>query len=279
MATRKVIRTVKGSHQIDGAGVHLVRVVGYHDVKDFDPFLMLDAFDSKNPGDYIKGFPLHPHRGIETVTYLISGQIEHQDSLGNKGVIHDGECQWMTAGSGIMHQEMPKASERMLGLQLWLNLPQKDKMTPPQYFDIHYNMMATVTEENVVVKVIAGEYKGHKGTKGKFVDATMMDVQVRPDQVFEIPTDIDSNLFVYVIGGNGQFGSETEAVIPFHTVALFDRATDFFVKAGAEGIRFVLFSGKPLNETIAWGGPIVMNTKEELNQAFEELNNGTFIKE
>lgn len=279
MATRKVIKTVKGSHAIDGAGVHLVRVVGHNDVKDFDPFLLMDAFDSKNPQDYIKGFPFHPHRGIETVTYLISGEIAHQDSLGNKGVIHSGECQWMTAGSGIMHQEMPKASNHMLGLQLWINLPKKDKMTPPRYFDINDGMIPNITEENVNVKVISGEYKGHKGTKGKFVDATMLDIEVKPHQTFQIPTDIESNLFVYIISGSAVFGSDKATPITYHTAVLFDRAEDFYAKASSDGVRFVLFAGRPLKEPIAWGGPVVMNTNEELEYAFEELNKGTFIKQ
>ncbi len=278
MTTRKIIKTVTGSHQVDGAGVHLVRVIGYNDVKDFDPFLMLDAFDSRNPQDYIKGFPWHPHRGIETVTYLINGRIEHEDSLGNKGVIGAGECQWMTAGSGIMHQEMPKVSDRMLGFQLWINLPQKDKMTEPHYFDIRANMVTTVVEENAVVKIISGNYKGQSGAKGKHVDASLFDIQVNAGKSFQMPIDKESNLFVYIIEGSGRFGNGNEQEIPYHTAALFDKAESFYVQAGDKGIRFALFAGKPLKEPIAWGGPIVMNTREELNQAFRELEEGTFIK-
>ncbi len=278
MAVRKAIKTVKGSHQVDGAGVHLVRVFGYHDVKDFDPFLMLDAFDSKNPLDYTKGFPYHPHRGIETITYLISGQIEHLDSLGNKGTINSGECQWMTAGSGIMHQEMPKASEHMLGFQLWLNLPRKDKMTPPQYFDIRTNMIPTVEEANAKTKIISGEYKGKQGTKSKFVDATILDIHVNPNETFQMPTNPESTLFVYIFEGDGQFGDNGAETIPFHTAVLFNKAEEFLVKAGKDGVRFVLCTGKPLNEPIAWGGPIVMNTKDELDRAFQEYKEGDFIK-
>ncbi len=279
MAVRKVTKKVTGSHQIDGAGVHLVRVLGYNDVKDFDPFLMLDAFDSKNPSDYIKGFPWHPHRGIETFTYLIKGKIEHGDSIGNKGVINDGDSQWMTAGSGIMHQEMPKASDHMLGLQLWINLPRKDKMTKPHYFDIQSDMVKVVKEENAIVKIVAGDYKGEAGPKGKFVDVLLLDIELNKDGVFQMPTDKESTLFVYTIQGSGWFGDDMEHEIPYRTAVLFDKAKDFHVKAGNSGIRFALFAGKPLKEPIAWGGPIVMNTQEELNNAFYELDAGTFIKD
>lgn len=278
MVTRKVIKTVTGSHQIDGAGVHLVRVIGYNDVKDFDPFLMLDAFDSKNPKDYTKGFPWHPHRGIETFTYLIKGRIEHGDSLGNKGIIGDGDSQWMTAGSGIMHQEMPKATEHMLGFQLWINLPKNEKMVKPHYFDIRSDMVKVVTEKNDTVRIVAGEYNGQSGPKGKFVDITLLDIEVKPGESFQMQTNKENNLFVYIIEGSGKFGNDTELEIPHHTAALFDKGDDFYMKAGKEGIRFALFSGKPLKEPIAWGGPIVMNTREELNQAFLELEEGTFIK-
>lgn len=278
MKMRKVIKTVRGTHQIDGAGVHLVRVIGYNDVKDFDPFLMLDAFDSKNPQDYIKGFPWHPHRGIETVTYLINGRIEHGDSLGNKGVINNGECQWMTAGSGIMHQEMPKTADHMLGFQLWINLPRKDKMTEPRYFDIRKDMVTTVNEWNAVIKIISGEYKGHSGARGKHVDALLLDIQVKPDESFQMPIDMSSNMFVYIIEGSGFFGNDAVIEIPYRTAVLFDRNGDFQVRAGNNGIRFALFAGKPLEEPVAWGGPIVMNTREELNRAFMELEDDTFIK-
>lgn len=278
MAIRDVVKTVRGSHQVDGAGVNLVRVIAHRDVKDFDPFLMLDAFDSKNPQDYVKGFPWHPHRGIETVTYLISGRIEHGDSLGNKGVIGAGECQWMTAGSGILHQEMPKAVEHMLGFQLWVNLPKKDKMTEPRYFDIRADMVATVEEKNAVVKVISGQYKGKSGAKGKHVDALLLDIQVKPGEIFEMRTDPESNLFIYIIEGDGRFGEDQEELIPAKTAVLFDREEDFYMRGGEHGIRFALFAGRPLHEPVAWGGPIVMNTREELEQAFQELDEGTFIK-
>ncbi|MDR0558858.1 MAG: pirin family protein [Prevotellaceae bacterium] len=278
MATRKVLKTVTGTRQIDGAGVRLVRVIGYHDVRDFDPFLMLDAFDSRNPNDYIKGFPYHPHRGIETFTYLIKGQMEHGDSLGNRGSIGDGEAQWMTAGSGIMHQEMPQASEHLLGFQLWINLPQKDKMIQPCYFDVKRDMIKTVAEENATVKIVAGDYKNQSGVKGKHVEIQLLDIQVQPCKNMEMLTDKNCNLFVYIIEGSGFFGDDSTREIPRSTAVLFDSAENFRVVAGKEGIRFALFAGKPLKEPVAWGGPIVMNTREELDRAFVELDEGTFIK-
>ena len=173
---RKIKKIVKGQHTVDGAGVHLVRVLGYRDTKEFDPFLMLDSFDSKNPNDYNKGFPFHPHRGIETITYLIEGSMEHEDSLGNKGTIHPGESQWMTAGSGIMHQEMPIASDRMLGVQIWLNLPQKDKMVKPEYFEIKQDMMGKINIPEGSVQVISGSYKGINGVAPHYHNATLYDI-------------------------------------------------------------------------------------------------------
>lgn len=276
---RQIIETVIGSRAIDGAGVHLVRVLGPREVKRFDPFLMLDAFDSRNPEDYIKGFPLHPHRGIETVTYLIKGRIDHQDSLGNKGVIRDGESQWMTAGRGILHQEMPQASEHLLGLQLWINLPKNEKMTKPTYFDITADMIKKVEEPFGTVRIISGEYKGHQGTKPKHVDALLLDLEIKPNESFSLNTDKEANLFVYIIEGSGYFGEDDAKLIPSKVAVRFSQDDEFYVKAGENGIRFMLFAGRPLKEPIAWGGPIVMNTEEELENAFSELERGTFIKD
>ena len=278
MAIREAIKTVKGVRQIDGAGVHLVRVIGHQDVKQFDPFLMLDAFDSYDPKDYIKGFPWHPHRGMETVTYLIKGELEHQDSLGNKGVIHSGECQWMTAGSGILHQEMPKASDHLLGFQLWINLPRKDKMTAPHYFEIRSDMVTTVVEPNATVRIISGAYKDKKGVKGRHVDALLLDVTLLPNESFRLPVDKERNLFIYIFEGTGYAGTDSQVLLHSHTAVLFDHAEEFLVRASDKGMRFALFAGKPLEEPIAWGGPIVMNTEEELDEAFHELNIGTFIR-
>lgn len=278
MKTRDIIKTVRGSHQIDGAGVHLVRVFGYHDVRDFDPFLMLDAFDSRNPEDYTKGFPWHPHRGIETVTYLISGRIDHEDSLGNKGTITAGGCQWMTAGSGILHQEMPIASDRMLGAQLWVNLAAKDKMTEPKYRDITADMVPILKNENGEIRVLSGTYEGTKGAmQPDHVQVLYLDVLVYPGKTTVVPVKSNENIFVYIVEGNGTTG-EQSSTIQSHSAVLFDKGDQLIFNAGGEGLRMLLVSGESLNEPISWGGPIVMNTREELNLAFQELENRTFIK-
>ncbi len=276
---RTVRKIVTGKNAIDGAGVRLVRVFGYRDVKDFDPFLMLDAFDSTNPDDYVKGFPMHPHRGIETITYLIKGDIEHQDSLGNKGSILDGDCQWMTAGSGIIHQEMPKPSARMLGVQLWLNLPAKDKMVAPQYRDIRKQNIPVLVEENHRVQIIAGQYNGIAGaTTGDYVKALYLDVDVQAGSEWSCKIEEDATLFIYIVQGEGCLDPQSDVLIAEKHAVLFNEGDTFWVKASDKGIRFLLLSGKPLQEPIAWGGPIVMNTEEELKQAFFEIEEGKFIK-
>ena len=287
MSGRKFIQAVRGQHAIDGAGVHLRRVLGLKTVKDFDPFLMLDGFDSSNPQDYIKGFPWHPHRGIETVTYLLRGEIEHGDSLGNKGVIGDLQCQWMTAGSGIIHQEMPKASEKMLGCQLWVNLPKKDKMTQPVYRDIKQQDVSVVREKNATVRVLSGNYNKNPGAvKGEYVKVQYLDVVLGPDSIWNYEeTPNDQTLFLYLIEGTL---AADEALVKFEEkacailmAASSGNSSDFDevrVKAGSEGARFFLIAARPLQEPVAWGGPIVMNTEEELNEAFRELDNKTFIK-
>lgn len=279
---RQIKRIVKGKSTVDGAGVRLVRVFGHHDTEDFDPFLLLDAFDSTEPSDYIKGFPWHPHRGIETITYLISGDIEHGDSLKNSGSILDGDCQWMTAGSGIIHQEMPKESPRMLGAQIWLNLPAKDKMTVPAYGDIKSEDVPVIEEDGKTIKIISGEYSGQKGAfEGKYIKALYLDVQIPPGKEWSCRTNPENTLFIYIFRGKGVFNSGTtneETVINDKQAVLFGQGDIFRIKASDEGIRFILLSGKPLREPVAWGGPIVMNTREELDTAFEELDAKTFIK-
>lgn len=276
---RTIKKLVTGMHAVDGAGVRLVRVVGYNDVEDFDPFLMLDAFDSVNPDDYTKGFPWHPHRGIETITYLLQGDIEHGDSLGNKGSILDGSCQWMTAGSGIIHQEMPKASKRMLGAQLWLNLPAKDKMVPPKYRDISDKDIPLVDEEGGSVRIISGSYKGVPGAiQGDYVKANYLDIELDPNAELTIDTDSETTAFAYIFRGEGSFEEASDKFISEKHAVLFNNGDKLKVKASKNGIRFILLEGKPLKEPVAWGGPIVMNTREELNQAFKELDNNTFIK-
>ncbi|MFA7502445.1 MAG: pirin family protein [Anaerovoracaceae bacterium] len=293
---REIKKIVTGRQAVDGAGVELVRVFGYHDTPDFDPFLMLDAFDATDPNKYIKGFPWHPHRGIETVTYLIKGDIEHGDSLGNKGSILDGDCQWMTAGSGIIHQEMPQAAERMLGAQLWINLPAKDKMTTPAYGDIESANVPVIDEDGVRVRIIAGKYLEHSGAfTGQYVDATYLDVDIAPGASWTFTNDPGHTLFIYIFTGDAvlhpeaTFSETADALHGEHKEAgrkairekhavLMGGGEEFYVRAGENGIRFILVTGEPLGEPIAWGGPIAMNTKQELDLAFEELKTDQFIK-
>ncbi|MHC1770163.1 MAG: pirin family protein [Flexilinea sp.] len=281
---RKVKKITKGKPAVDGAGVKLVRVIGYSDTKDYDPFLMLDAFDSENPADYIQGFPWHPHRGIETITYLINGDIEHGDSLGKSGSILDGDCQWMTAGSGIIHQEMPKASKRMLGAQLWLNLPAKDKMTQPSYGDIKAENIPVINENGVKIHVLSGAYQGQKGAfEGKYIQAAYLDVELPANQEWSFNNDPENTLFLYIFNGKAIFDPQKSVDHPQDLMdekqaVLFGQGEKFWVKAADQTVRFILLSARPLREPIAWGGPIVMNAKEELDLAFRELDNHTFIK-
>ncbi|HSP47754.1 MAG TPA: pirin family protein [Clostridiaceae bacterium] len=281
---RTIQKIVTGRNAVDGAGVKLVRVLGPADTTDFDPFLMLDAFDSHNPDDYTKGFPWHPHRGIETITYLIKGDIEHGDSLGNRGSILDGDCQWMTAGSGIIHQEMPQATDRILGAQLWLNIPAKDKMTDPAYGDIKREDVPVVEENGNRIHIVAGEYLGTKGAfEGRYVKATYLDVEVAAGQEWSFKSDPENTLFIYIFHGQAIFDpaqriDNKEDVVDEKQALLFTSGDTFWIKAAGQGIRFILVSGRPLNEPIAWGGPIVMNTQEELDLAFSELRSKTFIK-
>lgn len=282
---RKIIKITKGRPAVDGAGVKLVRVIGYNDTKDYDPFLMLDAFDAEDPADYIKGFPWHPHRGIETITYLISGDIEHGDSLGNSGSILDGDCQWMTAGSGIIHQEMPKASTRMLGAQLWLNLPAKDKMVKPAYGDIKAADVPVINQNGAQVRVIAGSYLGRQGAfTGKYVPATYLDVSLPARQEWSYNIDSEQTLFVYLFSGHAVFDpnlstEHAENLIAEKQAILFGQGEQFWVQAADQDLRFILMAARPLHEPIAWGGPIVMNTREELDLAFWELDHEQFIKD
>ncbi len=276
---RFVRRIITGRNTVDGAGVRLVRLIGQNDVNDFDPFLMLDAFDSKNPHDYVRGFPSHPHRGIETITYLISGEIEHRDSLGNRGLISGGDCQWMTAGSGIIHEEMPKETDWLFGVQLWLNLPAKDKMASPSYGDIKSEDVPVISEQDATIRIISGNYKGTRGAfHGEYVDAIFLDVSLNPQAEWTFFSERDSTLFLYILQGGGCFDHEGEESAFEKQVVLFGEGNELFVKVGNEGIRFLLFMANPLNEPVAWGGPIVMNTEEELTLAFTELKNNTFIK-
>jgi redox-sensitive bicupin YhaK (pirin superfamily) len=248
---------------------------------------MLDGFDSTDPKDYIKGFPWHPHRGIETVTYLLQGEIEHGDSLGNRGFIRELQCQWMTAGSGIIHQEMPKASQKLLGCQLWVNLPKKDKMTLPAYRDIKQKNVSVIQETNATVRILSGNYRNNLGAvKGEYVKVQYLDVDLGPDSVWHYQeTSNDQTLFLYLIAGIlsadlelTKFEEKACAILMSGSSTNPSDFDEVMVKAGAEGARFFLIAAKPLKEPVAWGGPIVMNTEEELDEAFRELDNKTFIK-
>jgi len=273
---RKVAQIIKGTDGTDGAGVKLVRLFGQPHTASFDPFLMMDGFDSVDPADYQNGFPWHPHRGIETVTYIMEGNVEHQDSLGNKGVINSGDAQWMTAGSGIIHQEMPKQAERMHGIQLWLNLPRKHKMTKPAYGDILHHNIPVVNEAGSTIKVIAGDYKTTKGAfAGKYVAPCFLDVELAKGANWELQTPSSHTLFVYILEGSVDFAG-TE--VTTKQVALFEKVDIVQASAGEGGARFLLLHAEPIGEAIAWGGPIVMNTEAELHQAFAELRADTFIK-
>ncbi|MDR2140812.1 MAG: pirin family protein [Deltaproteobacteria bacterium] len=276
MGLRQVSKTVKGRVTTDGAGIKLVRVLGIQNVEDFDPFLMLDSFDSHKPEEFTMGFPFHPHRGIETITYLLEGRMEHQDSLGNKGLINPGESQWMTAGSGIMHQEMPLESPWLLGLQIWLNLPRADKMTPPVYFDIKKDLIPEVESPFGRVRIVAGQWAGQGGVKPAHIQATLLDFLVKSGQKVTIPTKPEETVFIFLILGDATIGGQKYEE---KTAVLFGPGQEIEVaQAGPKDLRFLFFQGPPLKETVAWGGPIVMNTRDELRQAFEELEAGTFIK-
>ncbi|AEV29997.1 Pirin-related protein [Sphaerochaeta pleomorpha str. Grapes] len=279
MTVRPIKRITGGSVSYDGAGVKLVRIFGYNDVTDFDPFLLLDAFDSTDSADYIKGFPWHPHRGIETVTYLISGKIEHGDSLKNSGTINDGCCQWMTAGNGIIHQEMPKPCPRMLGTQLWINIAQKDKMTEPAYRDIRSEQIPVHLDEIAEVKILSGTYKGISGPlQGDYVKTTYLDVRLEANKLWSCNVAPANTVFCYILEGSALFGESPREEIGSHRAVLFGEGDTIQATSGDQGVRFLLIGGQPLHEPIAWSGPIVMNTQEELDLAQQELQRGTFIK-
>ena len=279
---RTIRKVIKGKPTIEGAGVHLKRVFGNSEVPLFDPFLLLDDFRSNNPDHYLAGFPWHPHRGIETITYVLSGDVEHGDSMGNKGVISSGDTQWMTAGSGIIHQEMPRGDNkgRMEGFQLWANLPKSQKMMEPRYRDIKSSQVPEVTLENgVKIKVICGKVRKYEGpVKGIIIEPEYLDVAVPANAEFSHPTKRGHTVFVYVIEGQGNFDDQEQRLIGNGNVCLYEDGDYATVKTGGEPVRFLLISGKPIGEPVAWYGPIVMNTDEELQQAFEEYQNGTFIK-
>ncbi|HUL68978.1 MAG TPA: pirin family protein, partial [Gemmatimonadales bacterium] len=284
---------------LEGAGVHLRRAFGFGNTSEFDPFLLLDDFRNDVPADYLAGFPWHPHRGIETITYVLAGTVEHGDSIGNRGAIGAGDVQWMTAGSGIIHQEMPKGDNagRMHGFQLWGNLPSSLKMTAPRYQEVKAPDIPAVTDDDGThVHVVCGNFWGMKGpVDGVAADPVYLDVSVAPGRRKVLPVETTRHAFAYVFAGNGKFCNAsgplavpTESVgwldtkppaeVDNRSLVLFDRGDEVEVQAGEDGIRFLLVSGKPLGEPVAWCGPIVMNTQDQLREAFQELEEGTFLK-
>ncbi len=272
---RRVQEIRRGFDGMDGAGVSLVRVLSQATVKKLDPFLMLDVFDSDNYEDYIKGFPMHPHRGIETITYLLSGEIEHEDSIGNKGTILPGGTQWMTAGSGIMHQEMPQKSDQMVGFQLWLNMPEKDKMKPPAYREVNEDQMPVYQEEGLTLRLISGAFRGVEASiKPDYVSPEIYFGDLAQGHVFAKELAAEDTAFIFIFRGSVRIGDE---VVQQKNGVLFTEGDEIEFTAETDA-EFMYIEGKKLNEPIAWGGPIVMNTREELNLAFEELRSGTFLK-
>ena len=300
MSVRPVKSITTARPAIEGAGVKLHRVFGFGDTKPFDPFLMMDDFRNDRPDDYLAGFPWHPHRGIETITYVLAGEVDHGDSLGNRGTLGAGDVQWMTAGRGIMHQEMPRGDGlgRMHGFQLWANLPSSLKMTAPRYQDITAAAIPDVVDDDGTrVKVICGDFWGKTGpVDGIAAEPRYLDVSVPPGKRKTLKVEVERHAFAYVFAGSGDFraaskpfGVLTEKEVngeEIHvrettgnrSLVLFDSGDEITVQAGDEGVRFLLVSGKPIKEPVAWYGPIVMNTQAELQQAVSELRNGTFIR-
>jgi redox-sensitive bicupin YhaK (pirin superfamily) len=290
---------VQAQPTIEGAGVRLRRAFGFGNTSDFDPFLLLDDFRNEHPEDYLAGFPWHPHRGIETITYVLAGSVAHGDSLGNQGTMGAGDVQWMTAGRGILHQEMPRGDPagRMHGFQLWANLPAAQKMTAPRYQDVvSADIPEVVDDDGTRVRVICGEFWGKRGpVDGVAADPRYLDVWVPAGRRKTLPVELGRRAFAYVFEGTGTFrdASDPQAVATEQvgtaapgdaadtgnrSLVLFDRGDEVTVRAGEQGIRFLLVSGKPIEEPVAWYGPIVMNTPAELRQAQAELRDGTFIR-
>lgn len=296
MSIRPVKRIVQAQPTMEGAGVKLHRAFGFGDTEEFDPFLLFDDFRGDIPEEYLAGFPWHPHRGIETITYVLAGTVDHGDSIGNRGTISPGDVQWMTAGRGIIHQEMPHGDElgRMHGFQLWGNLPSSLKMTAPHYQEVKATEIPeTIEDDGTRALVVAGEFWGAKGpVDGLAADPIYLDVSVPPNTRRSIAVDTSRHAFAYVFAGDGRFLNASDPrEIPTDSVygaaadagnrslVLFDSGDEITVETGDEGMRFLFVSGKPLKEPVAWYGPIVMNTREELQTAIRELNEGTFLKD
>jgi quercetin 2,3-dioxygenase len=295
MSIRAVKQVIKPTPTLEGAGVRLQRAFGFGNTTEFDPFLLLDDFRNEHPEDYVAGFPWHPHRGIETITYVLAGTVAHGDSLGNRGNLGAGDVQWMTAGSGILHQEMPKGDMhgRMHGFQLWANLPAALKMTAPRYQDVSASdIPEAIEDDGTSARVICGSFWGKKGPiDGVAADPRYLDISVPPGKRKVLKVEHERQAFAYVFAGSGTFrdassprevASEREdgglEYTGNRSLVLFDRGDEIVVQAGNEGIRFLLVSGRPLEEPVAWRGPIVMNTQAELREAYAELNAGTFIR-
>jgi len=299
VSIRAIKRLIKAKPTIEGAGVHLRRAFGFGNTQDFDPFLLLDDFRNDKPEDYLAGFPWHPHRGIETITYILSGNVEHGDSLGNQGVLAAGDVQWMTAGSGIIHQEMPRGDRdgKMHGFQLWANLPSSLKMTAPRYQDVQStDIPEVVDDDGTKIRVICGSIWGATGpVDGIAAEPEYLDVSVPPGKRKILPVETTRHAFAYVFAGSGRFCNAsapldvpTEGVgwsdtslseeADNRSLVLFDRGDEVSIQAGEKGIRFLLVSGKPIEEPVAWYGPIVMNTQDQLRQAFAEYKAGTFLR-
>jgi hypothetical protein len=299
MSIRPVKRIIKSKPTLEGAGVHLRRAFGFGNTSDFDPFLLLDDFRNDVPAEYLAGFPWHPHRGIETITYVLAGTVEHGDSMGNHGAIAAGDIQWMTAGRGIIHQEMPKGDPQghMHGFQLWANLPASLKMTEPRYQEIKAADIPVLTDDDGTrVRLVSGKFWGKSGpVDGIAADPVYVDVSVPPGHEKTLKVETTRHAFAYVFAGAGKFSNASDPLAvktdrvgqmehkppteaDNRSLVLFDNGDEVTVQAGEEGIRFLLVSGKPLEEPVAWHGPIVMNTQEQLRQAFEELDRGTFLK-
>ena len=272
---RKIKQEVRGYRTQDGAGVSLVRVLGPQTVQEYDPILMLDSFDSTNPKDYTAGFPLHPHRGIETISYVYRGFMTHRDSLGNEDTIGDGEVQWMTAGSGIMHEEKLPAAERLLGVQLWLNLPAKDKMAPPAYRSIKNSEIEDIEFDWGKLRLLAGEFEGRKGFMSKYLSLDYYDLHFNPNASVLLNTESERAVMVFTLLGDAYIGGD---LVKEKTAVRLTSGDYLDIKASDKKAQLLFISSISLNEPISWGGPIVMNTKEELNKAFDDLRKGTFIQ-
>ena len=300
MSIRPVKRVAASQPTLEGAGVHLRRAFGFGTTSEFDPFLLFDDFRNERPQDYLAGFPWHPHRGIETITYVLAGTVDHGDSLGNRGSLGAGDVQWMTAGSGILHQEMPKGDPmgRMHGFQLWANLPSSLKMTAPRYQDVAARDIPEITDDDGTrVRVVCGAFWGKRGpVDGVAADPRYLDVFVPPGIRKRLQVEMNRNAFAYVFEGSGTFRDasqprrvateqvgeaappETSEPIGNRSLVVFDRGDEVVVQAGDQGMRFLLVSGQPIEEPVAWHGPIVMNTKAQIQQAISDLRDGTFIK-